>query len=429
MFHIFKDNYFFIHQKSIKIVLCKTKNKRIFKSMIEKYIKELLLTQDKVTVPHLGTFTASFSPSRISADGTTLLPPHKEISFSIYIREEDRNDDFMKVVMKAENIGYYDFNESLLAFVEQVQQSIATSGRYYLEGVGTLVKDEYNKIILQQDPNEFLLGDSFGLPTLDTNFINKQKEQEIAEIEEVRPIEKELSEEKPNATQTKIAEQYEEVNRQEIKRQQEILEQKTNKQQKTKVDTAQGEKKSDLTWWIAVVPMVFLLAFLVYLFTSPEAMQNFKSYFASEEKVSEEANTSTKEELTSPSESEDNSTTITDEEVNPIDNRLSDNPSPIQEDTKPVTEPPPITNDSKTSEDQLVAGKYYLVYGSFSAKSGAEKARTMLANQGLEVKILFLSAKNMYRVVIGDFSSYEEANNKKIALGSDFSQTWVLKGE
>ncbi len=398
--------------------------------MIEKYIKELLLTQDKVTVPHLGTFTASFSPSRISTDGTTLLPPHKEISFSIYIREEDRNDDFMKVVMKAENIGYYDFNESLLAFVEQVQQSIATSGRYYLEGVGTLVKDEYNKIILQQDPNEFLLGDSFGLPTLDTNFINKQKEQEIAEIEEVRPIEKELSEEKPNATQTKIAEQYEEVNRQEIKRQQEILErQKPNKQQKTTVDTAQGEKKSDLTWWIAVVPMVFLLAFLVYLFTSPEAMQNFKSYFVSEEKVSEEVNSSTKEELTSPSESEDNSTTITDEEVNPIDNRLSDNPSPIQEDTKPVTEPPPITNDSKTSEDQLVAGKYYLVYGSFSAKSGAEKARKMLANQGLEVKILFLSAKNMYRVVIGDFSSYEEANNKKIALGSDFSQTWVLKGE
>ncbi len=396
--------------------------------MIEKYIKELLLTQDKVTVPHLGTFIASFSPSRISADGTTLLPPHKEISFSIYIREEDRNDDFMKVVMKAENIGYYDFNESLLAFVEQVQQSIATSGKYYLEGVGTLVKDEYNKIILQQDPNEFLLGDSFGLPTLDTNFINKQKEQEIDEIEEVKPIEKGLSEERPNATQTKIAEQYEEVNRQEIKRQQEILEQKANKQQKTTVDTVQAEKKSDLRWWIAVVPMVFLLAFLVYLFTSPEAMQNFKSYFVSAEKVSEEAKASTKEEFSSPSESEDNSS-IADEEVNPIDNRLSDNPSPIQEDTKPVTEPPPITNDSKASEDRLVAGKYYLVYGSFSAKSGAEKARKMLVNQGLEVKILFLSNKNMYRVVIGDFSSYEEANNKKIALGSDFSQTWVLKGE
>lgn len=395
--------------------------------MIEKYIKELLLTQDKVTVPHLGTFTASFSPSRISADGTTLLPPHKEISFSIYIREEDRNDDFMKAVMKAENIGYYDFNESLLAFVEQVQQSIATYGKYHLEGLGTLVKDAYNKIILQQDPNEFLLGDSFGLPTLDTNFVHKSKEQEVPEIEEVKPLETQPSEEKPNATKTKVVEKYEEANRQEIKRQQEILEQKTNKDPKTNLDTKQAERKTDLTWWIAVVPMVFLLAFLIYLFTSPEAMQNFKSYFTSEEKVSEEVNNPINEEITSSLDSEEDSNLIT-EEINPIDNRLSDNPTPIQ-DTKPVTEPPPVVKDSKASNDELVSGKFYLVYGSFSAKNGAEKARKMLENQGLETKLIFLSAKNMYRVVIGEFNSYEEANNKKVALGSDFSQTWVLKGE
>ncbi|GAB4198576.1 MAG: hypothetical protein OHK0057_06030 [Thermoflexibacter sp.] len=395
--------------------------------MIEKYIKELLLTQDKVTVPHLGTFTASFSPSSISADGATLLPPHKEISFSIYIREEDRNDDFMKAVMKAENIGYYDFNESLLAFVEQVQQSIATYGKHHLEGLGTLVKDEYNKIILQQDPNEFLLGDSFGLPTLDTNFIYKLKEQEVPEIQEVKPIETEPSEGKPNATKTKVVEKYEEANRQEIKRQQEILEQKPNKDPKTTLDTKQAERKTDLTWWIAVVPMVFLLAFLIYLFTSPEAMQNFKSYFTSEEKVNEEVNNPINEEITSSLDSEENSN-LTQEEINPIDNRLSDNPTPIQ-DTKAVTEPPPVAKDSKASNDELVAGKFYLVYGSFSAKNGAEKARKMLENQGLEVKLIFLSAKNMYRVVIGEFNSYEEANNKKVALGSDFSQTWVLKGE
>jgi cell division protein FtsN len=125
--------------------------------------------------------------------------------------------------------------------------------------------------------------------------------------------------------------------------------------------------------------------------------------------------------------SEDNSN-LTDEEINPIDNRLSDNPPPIQ-DTKPVTDPPPVVKDSKTTNDELVSGKFYLVYGSFSAKNGAEKARKMLENQGLEAKLLFLSAKNMYRVVIGEFNSYEEANNKKIALGNDFSQTWVLKGE
>jgi nucleoid DNA-binding protein len=396
--------------------------------MIEKYIKELLLTQDKVTVPHLGTFTASFSPSRISADGATLLPPHKDISFSIYIREEDRNDDFMKVVMKAENIGYYDFNESLLAFVEQVQQSIATYGKHHLEGLGTLVKDEYNKIILQQDPNEFLLGDSFGLPTLDTNFINKQKEYETPEIDEVKPIKTEPSEENPNATKTKVIDKDEAISRQEVKQTQEPVEKKPNKQQKTKADATTPERKSDLTWWLAVVPMVFLLAFLIYLFTSPEAMQNFKSYFTSEDKVSEEVNNLiNEEETTSSLDSEDNSN-LTDEEINPIDNRLSDNPPPIQ-DTKPVTDPPPVVKDSKTTNDELVSGKFYLVYGSFSAKNGAEKARKMLENQGLEAKLLFLSAKNMYRVVIGEFNSYEEANNKKIALGNDFSQTWVLKGE
>ena len=56
------DDYEF-NYPGIRIYDCKSWN-----SEQEKYIKELLLTQDKVTVPHLGTFTASFSSAFVTSN-------------------------------------------------------------------------------------------------------------------------------------------------------------------------------------------------------------------------------------------------------------------------------------------------------------------------------------------------------------------------
>nr|MCU0390095.1 SPOR domain-containing protein [Thermoflexibacter sp.] len=396
--------------------------------MIEKYIKELLLTQDKVVVPNLGTFTSSFSPAKMSADGNTIIPPHKALTFSIYIREEDKNDDLMKVVMKGENTGYYDFNEKLLAFVEQVQQSIIANGQYEMKEIGTLVKDAHNKIVLLQDNHQSFLGDSFGLPPIDTVFV--EKEIEKITIPEVKTLDKIITEEKPTATPKEILEKEEQLRQEVLRERQEGGKSNTASIKKDVDSTAKGGRKSDLMWWLAVIPLVFLFTFLVYLFTSPEAMRNFKAFFGSEKEVSADMNTlnqNTEENNTNLSDSLDN-TSDNSSEINPIDNQPSeistDKEIKSEKEKTPVNNETPKVNESDT-EENLTIGKFYLVYGSFSSKNGAEKARKTLTDKGLNTKLLFLSSKNMYRVVIGDFESHADATNKKTELGSEFSQTWV----
>lgn len=393
---------------------------RIF--MIEKYINELLITQDMVVVPNFGVFTSAFSPASFSADGSLITPPRKVISFSIYINEEDKNDELMKVVMRGENKSYYDFNEQLLAFVQKAQQSIISTNAYYIEGLGTLFKDVNNKIVLKQDSDASLLGDSFGLPPIATaeDFVAHKPVDSLKESIDV-PV---SVEGKPTSS-NEIEETP--IPKEEIGRKKEETTPKTiikdsNNASEDKQEATKEGKKSELTWWLAVVPLVLLLASIVYLFVFPEAMRNFKAFFGSAQEVSADLNTPKEEnEETNPIDNiTEEDTSRFDDEI--VEKRVDDTPTKKQEETKP-------TDNTNLSDGELISGKFYLVYGSFSSKALASKASKPLEAQGLSIKITPIVSKGLFRVLIGDFDSHADATNKKVELGGAFSQTWVLKAE
>ncbi len=396
--------------------------------MIEKYINELLLTQDKVVVPNLGIFTSAFSPASFSADDDSMLtPPRKAVNFSIYIREEDKNDDLMKVVMRGENMSYYDFNEQLLAFVQQVQQSIVSTNRYQMTGLGTLVKDISNKIVLRQNDEVSLLGDSFGLPPIDIDTNNDLIETPPSDGLKEEIGSKLVIDEKPTASHTPEENilPKEDLSRQKLT--EELPKEKPIAHIITDdTDTAQSGKKSDLVWWLVATPLVILLAFLAFLFTSDEAMQNFKAFFASEKEVSANLNTNK-------------------EEINPIENQIAEDTARFENTTdentnansketvqeKEISTPPVENTDvsTKKSDDALTSGKFYLVFGSYSSQQLAKKASKPIEGKGLTTKIIPLPSKGLFRVVIGDFDSHADASSKKAELGSEFSNTWVLKAQ
>ncbi len=380
--------------------------------MIEKYINELLITQDIVVVPNFGVFTSAFSPASFSADGSLISPPRKVISFSIYIDEEERNDELMKVVMRGENKSYYDFNEQLLAFVQKAQQSIVSTNAYQIEGLGTLFKDENNKIVLKQDSDAALLGDSFGLPSIATaeDFGEYKPVDDFKEYADI-PI---SVEGKPTSSHEveETTPPKEEVGRKIEETTPKTIVKESSKATEDKQEPTKEGKKNELAWWLAVVPLVLLLACIAYLFVFPEAMQNFKAFFGSSQEVSADLNIPKEE----------------NEETNPIDNITEEDTSRFDDEIveKQVDDTPANTN---LGDDELIAGKFYLVYGSFSSKALASKASKPLEAQGLNIKITPIVSKGLFRVLIGDFDSHADATTKKVALGSVFSQAWVLKAE
>lgn len=396
---------------------------------IERYINELLLVQDKVVVPNLGVFSSQFSPA--SLNGDVLTPPRKKVDFSIYIREDEKNDDLMKLVMKGENIGYYDFNEKLLAYVQHVQQSIVSHNEYRIEGLGLLFKDTNNKIVFQQDHEVSLLGDSFGLPPIDTTMEGDNI------FEPVKPTLEEVISKNPfSVSDTKITTDAPK------KQEKETVEQATTTNNQTQEkpvahvvsdDEEKPNKGKDLAWWLVTVPLVLLLAFISYLFLSPEAMQGFKSLFASKQEVSADMNGKNADDSLS-------DTSRFEGEQNDIDNKptdetitednsttppITDNTAKPNNDTKPIDTKPISTN----TNSELEIGKFYLVYGSFSSEQKANTISKKLTSKGLTTKVIPLASKGMYRVVVGDFDSHAAASSKKADLGAEFSQSWVLKAE
>jgi hypothetical protein len=399
---------------------------------IEKYINELLLVQDKVVVPNLGVFASQFSPA--SLNGDVFTPPRKKVDFSIYIREDEKNDDLMKLVMKGENIGFYDFNEKLLAYVQHVQQSIVSHNEYKIEGLGMLMKDTSNKIVFLQNNDVSLLGDSFGLPPIDTNV------DENNVFDTPKPLLEEISPQTSYVSDTKITT---DAPRKEEERKESRKEQTSNTLEEKPVahvvsdEVEKPNKGKDMAWWLVTVPMVLLLAFIAYLFISPEAMQGFKSLFASKKEVSADMNGQ------NTNNTSDADTSRFEEDANDIANKpsedattsentatpIADN-STVKEETKKIEEPKPIDNQANNKTDaKLESGRFYLVYGSFSSEGKANAVSNQLAGKGLTTKVLPLAAKGMYRVVVGDFSSHAAASSKKAELGTDFSQSWVLKAE
>ena len=56
--------------------------------LFSKCLKDLLLGNDEVVVPGLGTFTAQTMPADVAEDGTP-IPPYRKISYSLAGGEDD----------------------------------------------------------------------------------------------------------------------------------------------------------------------------------------------------------------------------------------------------------------------------------------------------------------------------------------------------
>lgn len=95
---------------------------------------------DTVVVPHLGTFRATYVPSKWIEEEEILLPPYRALTFT---HEVDKTDThFVETISANYQISTEEAYILTLEFTENIQQELAEYGNYELGSIGEFVQDE-----------------------------------------------------------------------------------------------------------------------------------------------------------------------------------------------------------------------------------------------------------------------------------------------
>ena len=124
------------------VFLCRQKKKSYFCSVINlsRHIEYQLLYHDTIVVPQLGTFKATYVPSKWIKDEEILLPPYRALSFT---QETDESDNrFVESISATYQISTEEAYIVTLEYTENIRQELAEYGSYELGSIGEFVLEE-----------------------------------------------------------------------------------------------------------------------------------------------------------------------------------------------------------------------------------------------------------------------------------------------
>lgn len=112
--------------------------KRTFAEMksLATYIEQLLLRSECVVVVGLGGFVRRAEHATYDVRTATYLPPRMVVSFNASLTADDGS--LVEQLMLAEGLSYQAARTMIEQWVEQIKAELKDTGRYELQGVGTL---------------------------------------------------------------------------------------------------------------------------------------------------------------------------------------------------------------------------------------------------------------------------------------------------
>lgn len=106
---------------------------------IQSEIRDYILSHDFVMLPGIGAFVAEYSRPYFGKDGE-IVPSERTIRFNPLLRN-DSDVDILQVFREKMNISDAEVQEQYFAFLDTVNEQIATYNRYYWEDFGILLTE------------------------------------------------------------------------------------------------------------------------------------------------------------------------------------------------------------------------------------------------------------------------------------------------
>lgn len=143
---------------------------------LAKMVKELLLDNDKVALPGLGSFVAEMAPSVFSDRGYTINPPYRKLSF----RENVEQDDLLvKFFAVSAGITEDESRTVLTAFIAEMREVLNRQKTIIFPELGRLRATKENNYFFVADEDMDIYPDGLGLEPVSLK-AHSQPEQEMS---------------------------------------------------------------------------------------------------------------------------------------------------------------------------------------------------------------------------------------------------------
>lgn len=129
--------------------------------LLSKIVKELILDNDEVALPGIGSFIAEIVPSVFSDKGYTINPPYRRLSF----RQKGSGDENMVIdfYARCNNIDTPTASRIIREFLQEMRRVLETKKSIVFPGLGKLRATKENYFFFVADEDLDIYPEGFGL--------------------------------------------------------------------------------------------------------------------------------------------------------------------------------------------------------------------------------------------------------------------------
>ena len=129
--------------------------------LLSKMVKELILDNDEVSLPGVGSFVAELVPSSFSDKGYTINPPYKRLSFR---KKADASDNVLiDFYAKSNNVDRETASKIVIDFLSEMQKVLELRKSIVFPGLGKLRATKENIFFFVADEDLDIYPEGFGL--------------------------------------------------------------------------------------------------------------------------------------------------------------------------------------------------------------------------------------------------------------------------
>ncbi len=159
-------------------------------SLFSKCIKELIVENDKVDVPYLGTFSAELMPAAYSDRQTTILPPFRRMYFHKHEVSLEEGRLLLEKVVQLAGVSYEQAGVELGWCLSRLCSELEGSKTCALPGLGVMRANARNEFYFVPDDDLDIWPDGLGLEPVAIKVSDKRPEpvkKEAVAVEPVKP--------------------------------------------------------------------------------------------------------------------------------------------------------------------------------------------------------------------------------------------------
>ena len=147
-------------------------------------VKDLILDNDEVTLPGLGTFVSELMPSSFSDKGYTINPPYRRLSF----RQRWKEDDSLLADFYSETNGIEKAQAAEIVgeFVSGLKETLQSKKLIVLPGLGRLRATKENAFFFIADEDLDIYPGGFGLEPVSLKTHEETPEEVTAVVKELQ---------------------------------------------------------------------------------------------------------------------------------------------------------------------------------------------------------------------------------------------------